>query len=103
MSDPNLVYSGAGQEVVVEGVSFRVEIFRLEHENEWTLEVVDENGTSTVWDDIFRSDTEALDVAVTTIRSDPKVLEHSAMEMSFHFATENDPIRRRYCQPLLYT
>jgi len=70
MPDPNLVLSGAGQEVVVQGVSFRIEIFRLEHDDEWTLEVVDENGTSTVWDDTFRSDTEALDVAVTTIRSE---------------------------------
>ena len=70
MSDPNHVFSGAGQEVVVEGVPFRIEVFRLERDDEWTLEVVDEDGTSIVWDETFVSDTEAFEVAVTTIRTE---------------------------------
>jgi len=70
MSDPNLVFSGAGQEVIVEGEPFRIEIFRLERDDEWTLEVVDENGTSIVWDETFVSDTKAFDVAVATIRTE---------------------------------
>ena len=70
MSDPNLVFSSAGQEVVIEGVSFRIEIFRLERDDEWTLEVVDEDGTSIVWNDTFKSDAEAFEIAVSTIRTE---------------------------------
>ena len=70
MSDPNLVFSSVGQEVVVEDVLFRIEIFRFERDDEWTLEVVDEDGTSIVWNGTFASDTEAFDIAVATIRTE---------------------------------
>lgn len=34
-------------------------IYRLEHDPKWALEVVNQAGTSTVWDDLFDSDDDA--------------------------------------------
>jgi Uma2 family endonuclease len=47
MADPNIVTSGLSKVVLVEGLNLQIEIYRLEHQTEWTLEVVDEDGTST--------------------------------------------------------
>lgn len=70
MADPNLVVSGLSQEVSVGGETLRIEIYRLEDDLGWTLEVVDRNGTSTVWDDPFDSDQQALDEALRAIEEE---------------------------------
>jgi hypothetical protein len=70
MTDPNLVISGLSQKVVVAGEAFKVDIYRLEDELTWTLEVVDKQGTSTVWDHQFGSDQEALDEVFKAIRDE---------------------------------
>jgi hypothetical protein len=42
------------------GITIRVEIYRLAGRGEgWSLEVVDQEGGSTVWDDLFATDQEA--------------------------------------------
>ena len=51
------------------GKSVRVEIYRGGGSN-WHLEVVDEFGNSTVWDDQFPTDAAALEEAESTIRDD---------------------------------
>jgi len=56
MPDPNLVISGLSQRTSVDGHELRIEIVRLEHETNWSLEIVDEDGNSTVWDDLFDTD-----------------------------------------------
>ena len=68
MADPNIVYSGLSRKIVVDGLDFRVEIYRLEHEPGWSLEVIDKDGTSTVWDDQFKSDREALEELERAVR-----------------------------------
>lgn len=65
--EPNLVTSGKSKRIVVDGYPFSIDIFRLETDTTWTLEVIDHRNTSHVWDDQFESDTEARDVAVKTI------------------------------------
>ena len=40
-------------------MTVKVSIVRLEHESQWSLEVVNDAGTSIVWDDLFSSDEEA--------------------------------------------
>jgi len=70
MTDPNLVYSGLNETFVLEGHSFEVFIIRLEHGTEWSLEVVDEEGTSTVWDTQFDSDKAAYDFLQEVIEKD---------------------------------
>jgi hypothetical protein len=67
MPDPNLIDSGLSQRATVEGHELQIEIYRLEHEPRWSLEVVDEDGTSTVWDDLFDTDQAALDEVLKTI------------------------------------
>ncbi|MCZ7888701.1 MULTISPECIES: hypothetical protein [Agrobacterium] len=68
--EPNLVTSGKSKRIVVDGYPFSIDIFRLETDTTWTLEVVDYNNTSHVWDEQFRSDTEAQDVAVQAIETE---------------------------------
>lgn len=69
-SEANLIVSGASQRVVEEGVPFKVDIYKLEGGDGWTLEVVTEDGTSIVWDDLFKDDQAAFQEAVTTIRTE---------------------------------
>lgn len=59
--DPNIVHSGLSRTVTVQGASVEVLIYRLEHDPKWTLEVVNDVGTSTVWDAPFDTDAEALE------------------------------------------
>ena len=70
MPDPNLVISGLSQRTSVDGHKLQIEIVRLEHETNWSLEIVDEDGTSTVWDDLFDTDQAALDEAFKVIREE---------------------------------
>jgi uncharacterized protein len=70
MTDPNIVISGLSKRVTVEGEILSIEIYRLEEQNFWTLEVVDSTGTSTVWDDTFPSDQKALEVVEQTIEDE---------------------------------
>ena len=43
---PDVVISGKSQDVVVDGYRFSIQIYRLESDETWTLEVVDQDGTS---------------------------------------------------------
>ncbi len=49
--EPNLVTSGKSQHIVVDKYPFSIEIYRLEDEKIWTLEVVDHENTSHVWEE----------------------------------------------------
>ena len=68
--EPNLVTSGKSQRVVVDGYAFFINIHRLETDETWTLEVVDYQDASHVWDDQFRSDSEARDAALAALKSE---------------------------------
>lgn len=70
MSDPNLVTSGLSQRIIVGGCDVRIEIYRLETEQSWTLELVDEEGTSVVWDEQFGVDKDAADEAKEALASE---------------------------------
>lgn len=68
--EPNLVISSASQHVVEDGVPFKVDIYKLEGGDGWSLEVVTEDGTSIVWDDLFEDDRAAFEEAIRAIRSE---------------------------------
>jgi len=70
MLDPNLVTSGLYKRITVEGHVISIEIYKLEHEKSWTLEIVDDEGTSIVWDDLFASDQAAIDEALNIIEKE---------------------------------
>ena len=56
---PEIEMSPLCQEVSSGGSTVKVEIY-ADGANGWILEVVDEHGNSTVWDDPFPTDTDAL-------------------------------------------
>jgi hypothetical protein len=67
MSDEyEIKYSSLCQKVTSEGKSVQVYIYE-DGKGGWILEVVDEYGNSTVWDDPFKTDGEALDEVFDTI------------------------------------
>lgn len=68
--EPNLVISGASRKIVEDGVPFKVDIYKLENDDGWTLEVETEDGTSIVWDDVFADDQAAFHEAVSAIREE---------------------------------
>jgi hypothetical protein len=70
MSDPEIVMSPLCQEVSKDGTKVQVDIFRCENEAGWILEVIDEENASTVWDQPFDTDQEALDAVIKVIEED---------------------------------
>ena len=60
-TDPDIVDSPLSQTVTVDGIIVEVRIFKLEADDGWTLEVVNESGTSTVWEDPFSTDADAFE------------------------------------------
>ena len=56
---PNLVRSGLSGIVSKDNVTVEVIIVRLESESKLSLEVLNNAGTSIVWDDLFDSDEDA--------------------------------------------
>ncbi|WP_092685617.1 hypothetical protein [Albimonas donghaensis] len=67
--EPKLVTSSNSQRVIVDGYTFTIEIYRLETDKTWTLEVVDGEGVSHVWDDPFSSDKDAWTAALQEIEA----------------------------------
>ncbi|WP_260929427.1 hypothetical protein [Novosphingobium sp. 9] len=59
--NPHLIPSPLSQTVSQDGVTVHVEIFKLDSDDGWTLEVVNEAGTSTVWEDPFETDSAAFE------------------------------------------
>ncbi|PRY68728.1 hypothetical protein [Halomonas ventosae] len=60
-AEPELIQSPLSQTITRDGHSLQVDIYRLEEEVDWLLEVVNDDGTSNVWDDHFTTDQAALD------------------------------------------
>ena len=67
--DFDLEMSPLCQELSANGKKVQVEIYRGGG-SDWHLEVVDEFGNSTVWEDQFPTDSEALEEAEATIRDE---------------------------------
>ena len=53
-----------------DGMTVEVHIFRGEDDPGWILQVVDQEGGSTVWDDLFPTEEEALAEALNTIETE---------------------------------
>ena len=70
MSDPEIVMSPLCREIIEDGTIIQVEIYRGEDESGWILEVIDEDNASTIWDEPFDTDREALDAVMTVIEHD---------------------------------
>ena len=67
MNEPNIITSNKNQKVLVEDHSISIEIYKLEGTSGWTLEVINDQGTSIVQDDLFSTDGDALTMALDTV------------------------------------
>ena len=70
MTDPEVIMSPLCREISSDGTSIQVDIYSLEDRDGWQLEVIDETGASTVWDELFETDQAALDEVLTTIEKE---------------------------------
>lgn len=67
--DIDIIHSPLEQAYSAGGHSVRIQIYRSA-DSQWILEVVDEHGTSTVWDDQFETDKLALEEAFIAIETE---------------------------------
>ena len=65
----DIIHSSLEQTYSADGHSVHIQIYRSS-DSLWILEVVDEHGTSTVWDDPFDTDTAALEKALISIETE---------------------------------
>ena len=66
-----LVHSPLSRSITRDGVTVEVRIYRCkDDDDEWSLEVVDQEGASTVWDEPFETDNAALDEVLQTIEKE---------------------------------
>ena len=68
--EPELIISELSQELSSGGRTVKVEIYRLENDKKWTLEIEDEFNNSTVWDETFETESAALIEAKKSILSE---------------------------------
>ena len=68
--DYKLINSPFSRKLTRGGVTIEVLIYRSEDDSGWRLEVVDPEGTSTVWDDTFATERDALDEVYRTIATE---------------------------------
>jgi hypothetical protein len=69
--DIEIEYSTLSQSLNRDGVAVEIQIYRIEGSGAgWTLEVEDEEGGSTVWDDEFKIEQAALDEVMKTIKEE---------------------------------
>ena len=70
MDDPEIIMSPLCREITADGTTIQVDIYRGENEPGWILEVIDEENASTIWDEPFDTDQEALNAVLEVIELD---------------------------------
>lgn len=68
--EPELIDSPPGWSIERNGRHLTVNIARLATERGWSLEVVNDKGTSIVWDDLFDTDRDADDAFRNALAQD---------------------------------
>lgn len=69
-TDPTIIESALSRTVSRDGITVRVLVYRLEHNPKWALEVVNDAGTSTVWDDLFDTDEAAFEAFTQAVATE---------------------------------
>jgi len=65
--EPQLEFSSLSQDISSGNQTVRIDIYRMEGDSQWALEIVDEFNNSTVWDTTFETEVAALTEAKKTI------------------------------------
>ena len=70
-NNPEIEFSPFCGSVTRDGITVRVEIYRIAGRGGgWSLEVIDREGASTVWDDTFADDQDAYDEFYRALESE---------------------------------
>jgi hypothetical protein len=70
MSSPEIIMSPLCRKITVDGITIQIDIYRGEDDSGWILEVIDNENASTIWDEPFDTDQEALDAVLIVIEKD---------------------------------
>ena len=65
-----IIKSALSRKFTREGITVDVEIYRGEADSVWVLAVIDQEGASTVWEDTFQTEQDALNEVFQTIASE---------------------------------
>jgi uncharacterized protein len=65
-----IISSPLSQKITRDGTTVDVRIYRGENDDGWMLEVIDSENGSTVWEDFFQTEQDALDEVIQTIASE---------------------------------
>ena len=69
--DPRIIMSPLNKRAFKrEGLTVQVHIYRLEHGDKWTLEVVDRDNNSIVWDGEFDTDVDAYEEFLRAVKAE---------------------------------
>lgn len=68
--DPKIIDSAHSGRFEKEGHHINVCIYKMEGTNEWSLEIVDSHGTSTVWGEMFLTDEDAWNAFIEVIEKE---------------------------------
>jgi hypothetical protein len=66
--DPKMIKSPLSRKFTSDGITVNVDIYRLDGAEGWTLELVDANWNSIVWDELFLTDEEAWQEFLTGVQ-----------------------------------
>ncbi len=66
-NEPTIIYSPLTQRIEGDGTFIEVEIYRVEGEEGWILEVIDEEDAATIYEDRFETEQEALEEVLDAI------------------------------------
>ena len=66
--DPKILKSPLSNMFTSDGITVRVEIYRVEGAQGWTLELIDPNWNSVVWDELFATEDEAMEEFLTGVQ-----------------------------------
>jgi hypothetical protein len=68
--DYEIITSSLSRTFTRDGITIEILIYRVENDSAWQLEVVDPEGASTVWEDLFETEQDALNEAFQAIASE---------------------------------
>lgn len=68
--EPEIIVSPLSGEFTSDDITVEVQIYRLATSEEWSLEVVDADDNSVVWDAVFATDQEAYDAFLEDVRDE---------------------------------
>jgi hypothetical protein len=69
MAGFDMIVSDCSQSVRRNGAVIQIRIYRLEHELEWCVEIVETEALSTFWDATYSSEQAALQAAMSALQA----------------------------------